>query len=393
MNPHTYSPESLLQDIKNLEAFDTPGWTKWLQEITPDPEIEKALGKALTCSVDRLELLEKELENMFHGKGDIIRLIFICAIAQEPMLLFGPPGTAKSAMITRFAEGLGVQRVTEEEEGSSSNNHLYFEYLLNQFSEPDELLGPVQVSELTRDDPRFRRFRKNMLTEASIAFLDEIFRANSSILNALLSLINERQTYEAGTTTKSKLLILFGAANSPPNREDLAAFYERFPIRIKSNYVPSDTDNRLTLLQKGWKMEVQKGIAGHSTAASKIKQMTCLNDLLLCNRAGILRWNEERWNFAEPNDIGKAKKDQFIQAYNQIVMDLARDRRRLCYIDDRKYIRLYKILRAKATYEHKAHPVIEDLDLLKHTWHDFDVQEMLADQVRLGIQGIKASHP
>jgi MoxR-like ATPase len=75
------------------------------------------------------------------------------------------------------------------------------------------------------------------------AFLDEIFKASSSILNSLLTLVLEREYFNWGGMRKSNLVMLIGASNELPGSlaaagggsEDfnlLHAFLDRFPLRL-----------------------------------------------------------------------------------------------------------------------------------------------------------------
>src|SRR5688500_19673332 len=104
----------------------------------------------------------------FLDKQEIIRLLVISAIAGEHMVLIGPPGTAKSALIRAFARLIDAR---------------YFEYLLTRFSEPNELFGPVDIQSFRSGS--YRRVVNGMLPEAEIVFLDEAFKANSAIQNSL----------------------------------------------------------------------------------------------------------------------------------------------------------------------------------------------------------------
>src|SRR4051812_37352199 len=64
------------------------------------------------------------LKARFVGRDEVIDLVALAAAAGEHLFLFGPPGTAKSALIRDFA--LAVR------------GH-YFEYMLTRFSEPSEV--------------------------------------------------------------------------------------------------------------------------------------------------------------------------------------------------------------------------------------------------------------
>ena len=91
------------------------------------------------------------------------------------MLLLGPPGTAKSALVRAIARAFG---------GS------YFETLVTKFSTPEEIFGPISLKALEQD--RFMRVTTGKLPEAQFGFVDEIFKASSAILNTLLTIMNER---------------------------------------------------------------------------------------------------------------------------------------------------------------------------------------------------------
>jgi len=121
----------------------------------------------------------------------------------------------------------------------------YFERLLTRFSVPEEVFGPLSLSALEQD--RYERVTAGTLVEAHVAFVDEIFKSNSAILNSLLTLVNERLYHESGAARPVPLLSLFGASNETPEDNSLAALYDRFLIRVVVPYV-SDDDSLRRLL-------------------------------------------------------------------------------------------------------------------------------------------------
>ena len=56
-------------------------------------------------------------------------------------------------------------------------------------------------------------------------------QANSSILNSLLTLLNERAYDNGSSRCPVPLLCLIGASNELPESEELDALYDRFMIR------------------------------------------------------------------------------------------------------------------------------------------------------------------
>ena len=180
------------------------------------------------------KLLGKLGENLI--ERDIpLRLAILAALSGEHILLVGPPGTAKSALARRmrlaFTEGA------------------YFERLLTRFTVPEELFGPLSIKKLEED--RYERLTEGYLPAASVAFLDEIFKANSAILNALLTLLNEREFDNGIRRVKVPLVTVVGASNELPEGEELNALFDRFMFRYHVAPVSSSSFPALLTLPQG----------------------------------------------------------------------------------------------------------------------------------------------
>lgn len=145
----------------------------------------------------------------------LLELIVLAAIAGEHVLVIGPPGTAKSEAARRISKLLGGR---------------YFEYLLGRFTEPAEIFGPIDLQKLRAGVVETNV--RGMLPEAEVAFLDEVFRGSTAILNALLSILNERKFHGGTTIHEVPLRVCIGASNELPSDESLAAFADRFLIQI-----------------------------------------------------------------------------------------------------------------------------------------------------------------
>src|SRR5262249_31462712 len=124
----------------------------------------------------RFQEAARVMEQHFLDKQEVIRLLLVSVAAGEHMLLVGPPGPAKSALVRTFARLIDAR---------------YFEYLLTRFTEPNELFGPVDIRAFR--EGTYTRKTETMLPEAELVFLDEIFKSNSAILNSLLTILNERK--------------------------------------------------------------------------------------------------------------------------------------------------------------------------------------------------------
>ncbi len=166
----------------------------------------------------------------------LLELVVLAAVAGEHVLVIGPPGTAKSAAVRRVAHAVGGH---------------YFEYLLGRFTEPSELFGPVDLRKLR--EGRVETETAGMLPEAEFAFLDEVFLGSTAILNSLLGILAERVFRRGHTVIRCPLRVCVGAANALPHDDALAAFADRFLVRV---FVDAIADARLEeLLEHGWTLD------------------------------------------------------------------------------------------------------------------------------------------
>lgn len=176
----------------------------------------------------KLITLQNNLNQHVIGREPVIKSALLSLVAGENILLIGPPGTAKS-MIAR-----SIAQVIQTEQ-----NNNYFEYLLTKFSTPEEIFGPLSISELKQD--RFKRNTDGYLPTVQVAFLDEIFKASSSILNALLTILNERKYHNGTHTIDTPLISIISASNElPTGQAELSALYDRFLIRSYVDYLPNE---------------------------------------------------------------------------------------------------------------------------------------------------------
>jgi MoxR-like ATPase len=181
-----------------------------------------SVTKAAPAASD-LAALESELNHAFPERREVIRALLTAAVAGEHAFMLGLPGTAKS----------NLARVM-----SSAFQASYFEYLMTRFTEPSELFGPVDPAAFKLG--KYARVTTNKFPEAEVVFLDEVWKANSAIANSLLTALNER-TYDSGSGPKAlPLMTCIGASNELPESAELDAIYDRFLIRLVTNYIVED---------------------------------------------------------------------------------------------------------------------------------------------------------
>jgi MoxR-like ATPase len=213
----------------------------------------------------KLSEIRSELRSAFFERADEIDSLLTALLAGEHTLLLGPPGTAKSALARAISEAV-------------SGSH--FEWLLTKFSTPEELFGPISFKGMENDE--YRRITSGKLPEAETAFLDEIFKANSAILNALLSIVNERVFHNNGSSLQCPLISVIGASNELPEKEaeGLDALFDRFMLRHWVSYI-SDRDSMKQLLS-GCQVTPTTKLSKKELAAlqSAVDNVTISDDLL-----------------------------------------------------------------------------------------------------------------
>lgn len=190
-----------------------------------NPSVHEASGSLRVAIADAATgLVEREA---------LVEMVALSAVAEEHVLVIGPPGTAKSEAVRRIARGTGGR---------------YFEYLLGRFTEPSEIYGPVDLHKLKQGSVETDTM--GMLPEAEIAFLDEIFQGSTAILNTLLGILNERVFRRGHTNMRCPLRVCVGASNALPEEETLAAFADRFLVRCFVDPIPDPMMEQL--LEGGW---------------------------------------------------------------------------------------------------------------------------------------------
>ena len=179
---------------------------------------------------ERINKLLHQLNQNLFEREEAIKLALLATLSGESIFFLGPPGVAKSLISRRVKDIF--------KDGSS------FEYLMNRFSTPDEIFGPIAISKLKNED-KYERKVQSYLPTADVVFLDEIWKAGPSIQNALLTVINEKKYRNGAQEIDIPLKGLISASNELPAKgEGLEALWDRFIIRyIVENITNEDNFN------------------------------------------------------------------------------------------------------------------------------------------------------
>jgi MoxR-like ATPase len=280
--------------------------------------------------IDKLNKVLQFVKDSFVGKNEIIDLLGISLIARENAFLLGPPGTAKSAIIRQLSGCI---------EGGRN-----FEYLLTRFTEPNEIFGPFDIRRLKEGE--LITNTEGMMPEASMIFLDEIFNANSAILNSLLMALNERMFRRGKETKKLPALMFVGASNVLPEDEALNALLDRFLIRIRCDYV--DTDLLEEVLLAGWNLE----------------NKTMERPVITPQEIIVLQQQSKKV------DLSPIRK-QFVDLVHNL-------RNTGIKVSDRRAVKIQNLLAASALVCNRTEAIISDLWVLKYIWDTEEQVEILA---------------
>lgn len=319
------------------------------------------LARESTTLRDRINKFRLALGRFFVAKQPLIDLMTVAAVAQEPLLLVGPPGTAKSDLVIKFKDALQIP------DGE------YFEYLLTRFTEPSEVFGPIDIAELRSG--RYLRRDRGKLPTARLVFLDEIFKANSAILNSLLTVINERKFYQDGQPVPVKLRILLAATNELPENTELAALKDRFCIKVACRSVQDE--HFVELIDAGLEAYTQRElnqkpwIEGHATLEDFVKAHRWLAHVLARRTQGA--------DGRELRDRELFCTDELLRELRRVVKTLVREDG--VFVSDRKIVKLYRLLRTHAWIVHGGAIERSDLKLLAYLGETRDEIDLLEAKV------------
>ena len=326
-----------------------------------DTESLESLAKEGQRIRERINRFRTSLSRFFVGKNQVIDLMTLCAVAQEPLLLVGPPGTAKSALVLKFKDALGIP------------DSAYFEYMLTRFTEPSEVMGPIDINRL-RSGEYFRRVDGKLPT-AELVFLDEIFKSNSAILNSLLTVINEGKYYQDGKAVPVALRVLFAATNEIPEQAELAALKDRFCLKVACR--PVQDDHFIDLIDAGLEDATQRGLGQRPWA----EEHATLEDLYRAHRYLTLQMAQQ-----EHDPDGNPIRDRHTYFPEELLAELRRLIKTLVVEDgvmvsDRKVVKLYRLLRTRAWLERGGRVEREDLILLSYLGETKNEIDLLEEKV------------
>jgi MoxR-like ATPase len=305
---------------------------------------------------DKIESLLKQLNAGIYEKEEVMALALLSSIAGESIFLLGPPGVAKSLIARRLKYAYKDAEV--------------FEYLMSRFSTPDEIFGPVAISELKKD--KYVRITDGYLPKAEVVFLDEIWKAGPSIQNALLTILNEKKFRNGEEEKDVPMKALISASNELPAKEQgLEALWDRFLVRL------------VVFNIKDWEKfneMITKDSALFDEKSAEFKKWKTEIDQFAIPDDEYKKWNKEIDQIDIPenvrNVIGVIRNkielhNHDIELYNQNERKEKEPVKELLYISDRRWRKIVRLLRASAFLNNREEVDLMDCFLIKHCiWNE-----------------------
>lgn len=333
---------------------------------------QKNAGTKNTLSLhDRIKTLRDALSQGLYEKDEVVRLALLTAIAGESIFLLGEPGCAKS-MIAR--------RIVQAFKAGGKDDVKYFETLLNEYTTPDEVFGNVSLKALNGELPdskgkeEYRRLTENMLPEADIAFLDEIWKAGSAILNTLLTIVNERKFHNGSKVVDVPLKALFAASNElPAKNQGLEALYDRLVLRLMVSFI-KDEDNFFEMVE--------------APSSSKFELLDDVKKLQITN-AELREWKEkiDKVTLSEgaKSVISAIRKE--LASRNAAMNEADKIAGEMFEVGDRRWKKIVHILKTSAFLNDRTEVDLMDCQLIEYCiWSTEKQQKQVRDIVEKCIK-------
>lgn len=246
---------------------------------------------------EKIKAVMNEVAAEAAERDELIQCIAVALLAKKNLFILGDTGQAKSYCINAFRKRITdakqferlMSKQTDEEQlfgrldlssiipGHMPHNELikdstyaiklnevkktYMRYAidgkqetLEQVKKHIEILNNIKEIICSINDIAPKIITEGKIPDSHIIFLDEIFKSNDGILNSLLTALNERVYTNEGQTMNIPAISFFSASNeipdfSEPENQILKPLYDRFDLKVVTEYV-AEKDNRQAILKQ-----------------------------------------------------------------------------------------------------------------------------------------------
>ena len=316
-------------------------------------------------------------------RDEMIHCIAIALLASKNIFILGDTGQAKSYCINGFRKHITdakqferiMSKQTDEEQlfgrldlssiipGNMPSNELSKDVSYNvKLNEVKKAYAQYEIDGKTESLEKAQRLVKELgdikeiicaikeiepkvittgkIPDSHIVFLDEIFKSNDGILNSLLTALNERVYTNEGQTMNIPAISFFSASNeipdfSEPENQILKPLYDRFDLKVVTEYVAEKANRQAILKQK------QTPAVNANLTTITLRELCEMQNEVKCIKV--------------PDSINELMDD--------ILCTL---RRKEIHISDRKFFNFTPIVQAAAYINGHDTVSVEDLMILKN---------------------------
>lgn len=348
--------ESAASEVMVTKTTEEKTMSKTKATVTPinvgiDSSVFELSEKELKAkSLDiskKLCKIKEELNNTYIEREAEIDMLMLALVSSTNAFLHGPAGTGKS-------------QLTEDLSNRIVNSN-YFRVLMGKTTEPAEVFGPVSINALKNDS--YRVNTDNKLPQAHIAFLDEVFKANSAVLNSLLTIMNEKLFFNDEVEEVPTISVI-GASNEYYEDDSLIALYDRFLLRWHVDYI-KDANNRMDLFKNFLNSRKRKSKFQGEVAATSTTAQTDIDiqELMIANE------------LCKEIEIGL----KVLKEYNKLFLTLEK---KGVAVSDRRKNEALKVVQASAFLDGRSTADTTDFECLKYIlWNDPSQLPVIVEEI------------
>jgi MoxR-like ATPase len=166
-----------------------------------------------------LQALWGELEAKFIDRSELIEAALTALVAGEHTFVYGPPGTAKTAVIETLAAGIG---------GTFAERQITAE------TTTDEVFGPIDAVAFSQG--QYTR-RWAGIAVADVFYINEVWEASSTVTNIFKTALESRKVHDGDVERAIPLLSAIADSNHVPTDKNQQADWDRFLVRLAVGYI------------------------------------------------------------------------------------------------------------------------------------------------------------
>lgn len=298
----------------------------------PAPDFSTTMPAVdLAQTAANLRQLGDLVNRQFVDRAEMVEATLTALAAGEHCFIYGPPGTAKTALIEAITCGIG---------GTFGERQITAE------TTTDEIFGPIDAIAFSQGQYT-RRWAGIAL--ADIFYINEVWEASSTVTNIFKTALESRLVHDGDVIRPIPLLSAIADSNHIPTEKNQQADWDRFLVRLSIGYI-HDAD------LFGQMLTADAGGVQIAPLASpdELRLLAAASELLALD---------------PPADLKEA------------LLDLWRELGKGNSISDRRWRRTLKLACASALL-HGESPEPRHLAVARWTlWNDLDERQNVADLV------------